>query len=78
MTNNNNNNTKQERSRKYSKGKEVHPPDKVEQQVPEGSVQEIPIGFPVDAEKLKDLKKKIKKEDEKMDDENVSVQEDKN
>jgi hypothetical protein len=79
-TNNNNynNNTKQGRSKKNSKGKEVHPLDKVEQQVPESSIHEVPIGFPVDKEKLKDLKKKLKNEDEKKDNENVSIQEDTN
>jgi len=76
-SNNNSENTKQQRSKKYSKGKEVHPHDIVEEQVDKNSIHEIPIGFPVDAEKLKDLKKKIKNE-EKMDYENDSVQEDEN
>ena len=74
----NNDNTKQQRSKKNSKGKEVHPRDIVEEQVTENSIQDIPIGFPVDAEKLKDLKKKIKKEDEKIDYEKDTVQENEN
>jgi anti-sigma28 factor (negative regulator of flagellin synthesis) len=81
-TNNNNSNnsdnsenTKQQRSKKNSKGTEVHPRDIVEGRVAENSIEEIPIGFPVDGEKLKELKKKIKKEDEKIDYENDSIQE---
>jgi hypothetical protein len=79
-SNNNNNieNSKQQRSKKNSKGTEVHPRDNAQGQVPENSIQEIPIGYPVDEEKLKDLKKKIKKEDEKNDYENEFVQENQN
>jgi anti-sigma28 factor (negative regulator of flagellin synthesis) len=79
-TNNKNNskNSKQQSSKKKSKGIEVKPSDNVEREVHENSIQDIPIGYPVDAEKFKDLKKKIKKEDQNMDNEKVSMQEDEN
>ena len=78
-TNNNNNskNTKQRSSKKKSKGIEVNPSDNVERKVHEDSIEEIPIGYPVDTKKLKDLKKKLKK-DQNMDNEEISMQEDEN
>ena len=82
-TNNNNNskntskNTKQQSSKKKSKGIEVNPSDNVERKLHEDSIEEIPIGYPVDKEKLKDLKKKLKK-DQNMDNEEISMQEDEN
>jgi hypothetical protein len=69
--NNDSDNTKQQKSKKNAKGVEIHPLDVTEGQAAENSIREIPIGFPVDEEKLKDLKRRIKKEEK----ENGSVQE---
>jgi hypothetical protein len=79
-TNNNNNskNTKQQSRKKNLKGIEVNPTNNVEKEVHKSSIEDIPIGYPVDIEKLKDLKKKLKKEDQNMDNEEVSIQEDEN
>jgi hypothetical protein len=71
-------NSEQQSRKKNSKGIEVKPSNNVEGQIHENSIQDIPIGYPVDKEKFKDLKKKSKKEDQNMDNEKVSVQEDEN
>lgn len=78
-TNNNNNskNTKQQSSKKNLKGIEVNPSNNVEKEIDKSSIEDIPIGYPVDREKLKEIKKKLK-EDQNMDNEEVSMQEDEN
>ncbi len=78
-TNNNDNskNTKQQSRKKNLKGIKVNPTNNVEKEVHKSSIEDIPIGYPVDTEKLKELKKKLK-EDQKMDNEEFSMQEDEN
>jgi hypothetical protein len=60
----NDNITKHDLSKKHSRGVEVHPCGDTQEKKPESSIQNIPIGFPVDSEKLRDLKNKIKNEHE--------------
>lgn len=79
-TNNDNKskNSKQQSGKKKSKGIEVNPSDNVEREVHVNSIQDIPIGYPIGTDKLKDLKKKLKKEDKNRDNAKVSMQEDEN
>lgn len=78
MNTTNNSNAKHAKSKKYSKGVEVHPSDNSQWKISEGPIQDIPIGFPVDKEKLKILKNKIKNDNEKTCDKIAFIQEDGN
>ena len=74
----NDNITKHDLSKKHSCGVEVHPCGDTQEKKSESSIQDIPIGFPVDSEKLRDLKNKIKNESETRSKQKAFAQEDEN